>query len=572
MLYDRGRRAMKNKTEAAAAFLAGRDFILKHRIAYDTAVRDFEWPALEQFNWALDYFDIVATGNLRPALHIVEEDGTETIHSFAELSAASNRVANFLRGLGAQRGDCLMLMLGNEVALWETLLAAIKLGVVVTPATTLLTPADLQDRVDRGGVRFAVTSAVNVSKFEGVTGTFSRIAVGDGTSGWHEYDSARDCDAAFTANDATRASDPMLLYFTSGTTARPKLVVHTHQSYPVGHLSTLYWIGLQPGDRHWNISSPGWAKHAWSSFFAPWNAEATIFISNYARFNAKSVLNALVEHRVTTLCAPPTVWRMLIQEPLGDYRVALREVLSAGEPLNPEVIGQVQKAWGLTIRDGYGQTETTAQIGNSPGQPVKPGSMGRPLPGYDVVLLDPEGHVSPNEGEICLRLDDRPLGLTDGYADDDAKTSDAMRDGYYHTGDIASRDDDGYLTFVGRADDVFKASDYRLSPFELESVLIEYPAVAEAAVVPSPDPLRHAVPKAFVTLAAGFSPSRELASEILAHCRNRMAPYKRIRRIEFATLPKTISGKIRRIELRQTEADRRAAGQRGTHEFFEEEL
>jgi len=563
---------MKNKTEAAAAFLAGRDFILKHRIAYDTAARDFEWPALEQFNWALDYFDIVATGNLRPALHIVEEDGTETIRSFAELSAASNRVANFLRGLGAQRGDCLMLMLGNEVALWETLLAAIKLGVVVTPATTLLTPADLQDRVDRGGVRFAVTSAVNVSKFEGVTGTFSRIAVGDGTSGWHEYDSARDCDAAFTANDATRASDPMLLYFTSGTTARPKLVVHTHQSYPVGHLSTLYWIGLQPGDRHWNISSPGWAKHAWSSFFAPWNAEATIFISNYARFNAKLVLNALVEYRVTTLCAPPTVWRMLIQEPLGDYRVALREVLSAGEPLNPEVIGQVQKAWGLTIRDGYGQTETTAQIGNSPGQPVKPGSMGRPLPGYDVVLLDPEGHVSPNEGEICLRLDDRPLGLTDGYADDDAKTSDAMRDGYYHTGDIASRDDDGYLTFVGRADDVFKASDYRLSPFELESVLIEYPAVAEAAVVPSPDPLRHAVPKAFVTLAAGFSPSRELASEILAHCRNRMAPYKRIRRIEFATLPKTISGKIRRIELRQTEADRRAAGQRGTHEFFEEEL
>jgi acetyl-CoA synthetase len=563
---------MKNSTGAAAAFLSSRDFILKHRTAFDTAVRDFQWPALEQFNWTLDYFDAVATGNPRPALHIVEEDGTETIRSFADLSAASNRVANFLRGHGARSGDCLMLMLGNEVALWETLLAAIKLGVVVTPATTLLTTGDLQDRVDRGRVRFAVTSAVNVSKFAEVTGTFTRIAVGDAPSGWHKYDSAWDCSAAFTPNETTHASDPMLLYFTSGTTAHPKLVVHTHQSYPVGHLSTLYWIGLQPGDRHWNISSPGWAKHAWSSFFAPWNAEATVFVFNYARFNAKSVLNALVEHRVTTLCAPPTVWRMLVQEPLGDYRVGLREVLSAGEPLNPEVIGQVQKAWGLTIRDGYGQTETTAQIGNSPGQRVKPGSMGRPLPGYDVVLLDPEGHVSSNEGEICLRLADRPLGLTDGYADDDAKTSDAMRDGYYHTGDIASRDDDGYLTFVGRADDVFKASDYRLSPFELESVLIEYPAVAEAAVVPSPDPLRHAVPKAFVTLAAGFSPSRELASEILAHCRNRMAPYKRIRRIEFAPLPKTISGKIRRIELRQTEADRRAAGERGTHEFFEEEL
>jgi acetyl-CoA synthetase len=563
---------MQHTTGAAAAFLAGRDFILKHRTAYDTAVRGFKWPTQEHFNWALDYFDAVATGNDRPALHIVEEDGTATIRSFAELSAASNRVANFLRRLGAQRGDCLMLMLGNEVALWETLLAAMKLGVVVTPATTLLTTADLQDRVDRGGVRAAVTSAVNAAKFAGVTGTFTRIAVGDAPPGWHRYDSASDAAAAFTPAAATRASDPMLLYFTSGTTAHPKLVVHTHQSYPVGHLSTLYWIGLQPGDRHWNISSPGWAKHAWSCFFAPWNAEATVFIFNYTRFSAKAVLHALVEHRITTLCAPPTVWRMLIQEPLSDYRVALREVLSAGEPLNPEVIGQVQKAWGLTIRDGYGQTETTAQIGNSPGQPVKPGSMGKPLPGYDVVLLDPEGQASSKEGEICLPLDNRPLGLTDGYADDGARTSDAMRDGYYHTGDIASRDDDGYFTFVGRADDVFKASDYRLSPFEIESVLIEYPAVAEAAVVPSPDPLRHAVPKAFVTLAAGFSPSRELAAQILAHCRDRMAPYKRIRRIEFAPLPKTISGKIRRIELRQAEADRRAAGKRGTHEFFEEEL
>ena len=286
-------------------------------------------------------------GNDRPALHIVEEDGTETIRSFAELSAASNRIANFLRQLGARRGDCLMLMLGNEVALWETLLAAIKLGLVLTPATTLLTTADLQDRVDRGRVRLVVTSAVNVGKFAGVTGTFTRIAVGDAPAGWHRYDSARDASAGFTANDVTRASDPMLLYFTSGTTANPKLVVHTHQSYPVGHLSTLYWLGLQTGDRHWNISSPGWAKHAWSSFFAPWNAEATIFILNYTRFNAKAVLSALVQHRITTLCAPPTVWRMLIQEPLGDYRVALREALSAGEPLNPEVIATGAESMGL---------------------------------------------------------------------------------------------------------------------------------------------------------------------------------------------------------------------------------
>jgi acetyl-CoA synthetase len=557
---------------SASSFLASRDFILQHRTDYETAVRDFEWPRQQRFNWALDYFDTIAAGNHRPALHIVEEDGTETIRSFAEMSAASNRVANFLNDLGAKRGDCLLLMLANEVALWETLLAAMKLGVVVTPASTLLTTADIQDRIARGRVRHVVAGAANATKFDHVSGAFTRIAVGDEMPGWRRYDSAQQAATSFTASGTTAASDPMLLYFTSGTTASPKLVMHTHQSYPVGHLSTMYWIGLQTGDLHWNISSPGWAKHAWSSFFAPWNAEATIFIFNYARFNAKAVLDALVRHRVTTMCAPPTVWRMLIQEPLGDYGVALREALSAGEPLNPEVIGQVQKAWGFTIRDGYGQTETTAQIGNSPGQPVKVGSMGRPLPGYDIVLLDPEGHVSEKEGEICLRLDDRPLGLTEGYADDDARTSAAMRDGYYHTGDIASRDTDGYLTFVGRADDVFKASDYRLSPFELESVLIEFPAVAEAAVVPSPDPLRHAVPKAFVTLAVGFSPSRELASAILAHCRNALAPYKRIRRIEFAPLPKTISGKIRRVELRQAEAIRRAAGERGEHEFFEEDL
>jgi acetyl-CoA synthetase len=561
-----------NTAGAAEAFFAAREFILKHRTAYDTAVRAFQWPAQRHFNWALDYFDTIAAGNDRPALHIVDDSGAETVRSFAELSAASNRLANFLRDLGARAGDCLLLMLGNQVELWETLLAAIKLGVVVTPATTLLTTADLQDRVDRGRVRHVVTGTESVSKFERVSGAFSRIAVGEATPGWHRYDASRRADAAFSASEVTRASDPMLLYFTSGTTAKPKLVVHTHQSYPVGHLSTLYWIGLRTGDRHWNISSPGWAKHAWSSFFAPWNAEAMVFIFNYARFNAAEVLDALVRHRITSLCAPPTVWRMLVQQPLSDYPVALREVVSAGEPLNPEVIAQVQKAWGLTIRDGYGQTETTAQIGNSPGQPVKPGSMGRPLPGYDVVLVDPEGHVSPTDGEICLRLDERPLGLTSGYADDGSTTADVMRDGYYHTGDIASRDSDGYLTFVGRVDDVFKASDYRLSPFELESVLIEHAAVAEAAVVPSPDPLRHAVPKAFVTLAAGFTPSRELAAEILSHCRHRLAPYKRIRRIEFAALPKTISGKIRRIELRQLETDQRAAGGRGPHEFFEEDL
>jgi acetyl-CoA synthetase len=557
---------------SAAAFLAARDLLITTRTDYERAMAEFRWPRLSRFNWALDYFDAAAVGNDAAALHIVEEDGTEHVRSFAQLSADSSRVANYLRALGAKRGERLMLMLGNEVALWETLLAAMKLGLVVTPATPLLTTADLTDRIERGRVRHVIAGHASTSKFDDVPGRYTRVAVG-GAPGWEPYDAGGAADTVFTPDGSTLASDPMLLYFTSGTTARPKLVMHTHQSYPIGHLSTMYWIGLLPGDRHWNISSPGWAKHAWSSMFAPWNAQATVFIYNYARFQAKAILNRLVHHDLTSLCAPPTVWRMLVQEPLQDYRVSLRELVSAGEPLNPEVISQVRDAWGLTIRDGYGQTETTAQIGNPPGQRLKAGSMGRALPGYDVVLVDPEGRLSDTEGEICLEAGEgRPLGLTDGYADDQAKTSEAMRGGYYHTGDIASRDADGYLTFVGRSDDVFKASDYRLSPFELESALIEHPAVAEAAVVPSPDPVRHAVAKAFVVLAPGYAPSKEVAADIFTYCRNALAPYKRIRRIEFAELPKTISGKIRRVELRVLEETRRTAGKRGAHEFYEEDL
>jgi acetyl-CoA synthetase len=562
---------MARAGEASAAFLAARDLLLHHRTDYDTAVREFRWPALDHFNWALDYFDVIAQGNDGPALHVLEEDGSETIRSFAEMSDASNQVANFLRALGARRGDRLMLMLGNETPLWETFLACMKLGVIVSPATTLLTPEDLTDRVARGGIRFVVAAATCADKLQDIPRGLTKVSVGGAVPGWHSFEEARGVDVSFTPDGGTRASDPMMLYFTSGTTAKPKLVMHTHQSYPVGHLSTMYWLGLQPADRHWNISSPGWAKHAWSCLFAPWNAEATVFVYNYARFQSTTVLETLVNQQVTTLCAPPTVWRMLVQEPLKDYRVVLRELGSAGEPLNPEVIDQVRKAWGLTIRDGYGQTETTALVANSPGQRVKPGSMGRPMVGYPVVLLDADNRPA-DEGELCLDLRERPVGLTDGYADDESATAQATRDGFYRTGDIASRDGEGYLTYVGRTDDVFKASGYRISPFELESVLIEHPAIAEAAVVPSPDSIRSAVPKGFVMLTAGYEPGPELAADIFRFLHGTVAPYKRIRRLEFANLPKTISGKIRRVELRALEQERRASGTRGPFEFYEDEL
>ncbi len=558
---------------ATEAFLKARDFLLAHRTDYTTAYNGFQWPQLTEFNWALDHFDVMAKGNDKPALWIVEEDGTEHKISFAQMSARSNQVANWLKAQGVKRGDRILMMLGNEVPLWETMLGCIKLGAVLIPATTLLTPEDLRDRLDRGQVKHVIIGAAHTDKFADLEGDYTRICVGAEPAGWKAFKDSHSTSAEYAPDAATKVSDPLLLYFTSGTTSKPKLVLHTHQSYPVGHLSTMYWIGLQPGDIHLNISSPGWAKHAWSCFFAPWNAGACIFLYNYSRFSAKSMLNVLEKYQVTTMCAPPTVWRMMIQEDLAAYkgRLKIRELIGAGEPLNPEIIEQLQNAWNITIRDGFGQTETTAEIGNTPGQPLKPGSMGRPLPGYQVVLVDSEGHEAA-EGEISLKLNPRPLGLMVGYSGDAEKTAEVMRDGVYHTGDVATKDEDGYITYVGRADDVFKASDYRISPFELESVLIEHPAVAEAAVVPSPDPVRLAVPKAYVILRNGEKPSKELAKDIFVFLRANLAPYKRIRRLEFSDLPKTISGKIRRVELRANEAKRRNANEKGEWEFFEEDF
>jgi acetyl-CoA synthetase len=557
--------------DAYAQFRSARDLLLSARTDYDRALDTYDPPRPHDFNWALDWFDRVAADTStgpRVALKLVEADGTSRSVTYAEMSARSSQVASWLSSLGAAKGDRLLLMLGNQVELWETLLGCIKLGVVVIPATTLLTSADLNDRIMRGRVVHLVAASTDVTKFDDVPGDYTRIAVGEPVPGWTAYGESHSAATGFAPTDSSVTAesaggdDAMLLYFTSGTTAQPKLVEHTHLSYPVGHLSTMYWIGLQPGDVHLNISSPGWAKHAWSSFFAPWNAEATILVVNQPRFDAAALLQTMADESVTTFCAPPTVYRMLIQQDLAPWRdrLSLREMVGAGEPLNPEVIEQVQDGLGVVIRDGFGQTETTAQVGNSPGQEVVPGSMGRTLPGYDVVLLDPatgeERLGDGAEGEICLRLSGpggRPVGLMVAYQGDDERTFESMRDGVYHTGDVASRDARGYITYVGRADDVFKASDYRISPFELESVLIEHPAVAEAAVVPSPDATRLAVPKAYIVLAPGYSPTPETAESILAYARKNLAAYKRIRRIEFAELPKTISGKIRRVELRGRE-------------------
>ncbi len=548
-------------------FRRARDLLLDLREDHDAAAAKFSWPRPAQFNWALDWFDRVAEGNGRAALVIVDGDRQTTL-SYAELSERSNRVANWLRAQGIGRGEKILMMLDNQAAVWESVLAAMKIGAVVIPTYTTISDKDLADRIDRGGVQHVITSPNHTDAFAGASERITRIATGERVPGWLHYESAYAASPKFRPEVATGADDPLFLYFTSGTTSLPKLVQHTHSSYPIGHLSGMYWNGLRPGDVHLNVSAPGWAKHAWSSFFGPFNAEATVLAVNATGGGVKPVLDALTRFGVTTFCAPPTVWRMLVQHQLPERPPGLREVSSVGEPLNPEVIEQVRERWGLTVRDGYGQTETTAQIGNTPGLLVKPGSMGKPLPGYRIVLIDPATGKPADEGEICVDMSTKPIGVTSGYLGNAEKTSKLFDGGYYHTGDIGFRDKDGYITYVGRTDDVFKSYDHRISPFELESVLLEHAAVMEAAVIPSPDPVGLVVPKAYVSLGASRSPSADTARSILAHARNRLAPHQWIPLVEFGELPKTSSGKIRRAELRAAEEQRDKSGSaRPQYEF-----
>ena len=544
---------MSNTT---AAYRAARDLLQDLAKDYRKAVTEFVWPDFgDRFNWAVDWFDAVARGVDRTALWIVEEDGSEARYSFDEMARRSDQVAAHLAAHGVARGHRVLMMLNNQVELWESMLGAMKLGAVILPTTTALGPAELVDRVERGGVQHVLVNGGDAAKFDQVPGSYSRIAVGDAPAGWVDYRDAYDLTVPPAEHPGTAPDDPQLLYFTSGTTSKPKLVEHTQVSYPVGHMATSFWIGAKSGDIHLNISSPGWAKHAWSCFFAPWIAEATIFVYNYGRFDPMKLLEQIRRVGVNTFCAPPTVWRMLIKADLSGGPGALRELLSAGEPLNPEVMDQVSQAWNLTIRDGYGQTELPLAVGNVLGMPVKPGSMGLPLPGVPIVLVDPLTGGPADEGEICVDLSQRPMSLMTGYRGDPERNAEAMAGGYYHTGDVASRDEDGYIFYIGRTDDVFKASDFKISPFELESVLIEHPAVAEAAVVPAPDAVRLAVPKAYIALAAGYEPTSETAFSILRHAREELAAYQRVRRLEFFELPKTISGKIRRVDLRGREDD-----------------
>ena len=496
----------------------------------------------------------------RPAVKIVDADLNSRQWTYAELSRRSDQVANWLTSLGLRRGDHMIVMLNNTIEIWEILLGLLKVGGVAIPTSTLVTEADLAYRVERGEASFIIAPDSLEARFALIPGRLVRIGVGgDAPAGWVAFADSHAAPLDFTPTGPTPADDTSLLYFTSGTTARPKLVRHTQVSYPVGHLSTMWWLGVREGDVHLNISSPGWGKHAWSNFFSPFLAGATVFIFNYERFDAATLMRIMEAHDVTSFCAPPTVWRMLIQADLTQLHRPPRELVGAGEPLNPEVIAQVRAAWGNTIRDGFGQTEMTCSIGNSPGQAVQDGSMGRPMPGYAVTLLDGDQRAALGpEGEICLDLSVPNIALMGGYYR--IRNSPPRPAGTATTTPATSPPGTATATSPTSVAPTTcsRPRDYKISPFELESVLLEHPYVAEAAVVPSPDPLRLAVPKAYVCLAAGVEDGPDAARAVLSAMPASTCPATSGcgSSSSSAELPKTISGKIRRVELRAREAAR----------------
>ncbi|MFF3350349.1 AMP-binding protein [Streptomyces sp. NPDC002779] len=559
---------------ASRAFRAARDLLLSHYGDPETARKAFTWPELTCFNWAFDWFDVIAEGNRSTALRLVgptpEDD--EAV-SFEELSRRSDQVAHWLEECGVRRGDRILLALPNCRPLWEAMLAAIKLGAVVVPTYTTATTADLADRLDRAEVRHVLADAALTERFAGLPGSWTRMAVGGPVPGWLTYEESWTADRSrYEPQALTRADEPLFVYFTSGTTSRAKMVGHTHTSYPVGHLSGMFWNGVRPGDAHLNISAPGWAKHAWSSFFVPWNAEATIVALTGTQPEPRHILQALRTRGVTSFCAPPTVWRGLLATGLGPPSPWLREATCAGEPLEPALTERVAAAWGVRLRDGYGQTETTAQLGQAPGSDPEPGTMGRPLPGYEVVVVDPASD-RPVEvggtGELCLDLTHRPAGLMSGYLDDVSRTAKVFAGDRYRTGDLVTVEAGGTLRYAGRNDDMFKSYDHRISPLELERVLLRHPCVAEAAVVPVPDDMGLWIPKAYVVLAPGTlggAPGRDLglaevARALFDFASVELPPEKWVKVVEFASrLPVTVSGKVRRAALRE-------AGSLGGREF-----
>ena len=537
--------------------MAGREYNMQD---YEEAYSTFQWERPEKYNFARDVID--RWDPAKPAMLWIDDGGAEITRTFGEISEASRRLCNVLAEAGVRTGDTVIVMLPRVIPWWEVFTATLRMGAVISPGTVQLSEQDLEYRINAAAATCVVTDSANAAKVDAVIDkcpTLAACIVTDGQrDGWIDYRQAvAGVTAEFETVD-TSADDEAICYFTSGTTGYPKMCIHTH-SYAIGHRITgELWLDLKPDDLHWNVSDTGWGKAAYSSYFGPWLCGATLFIHHTSGFNPRQTLELLEKYPVTTFCGAPTIYRMLVLEDLGRYRFkALRHCTGAGEPLNPEIIETWKKVTGLTIRDGYGQTESVILCASFPCLEPRPGSMGRPAPGIDLQVIDEQGHIVDvnKEGDIAVRISPRPpQGFFREYRNDPERTAATRRGDWYVTGDRACQDEDGYFWFVSRADDVILSAGYRIGPFEVESALIEHPAVAESAVVSSPDPTRGEVVKAFVVLAPGYNASDELKQELQDHVKQVTAPYKYPRRIDFIdTLPKTVSGKIRRVELRERE-------------------
>lgn len=529
---------------------------------YAETYRTFRQTVPERYNWAYEVFDEWGRDPDKVAMLWVAPDGrTSRSVTFSEMSERSKRVANALTALGAKRGDRVFIMLHRVVEWWEIMLGCMRNGVVPVPGTTLLTTKDIAYRINVSDTTIAITDPDNYSKVDAVRGdcpTLKDVVVVGGKGPWHEYEDLLEAASPDLPHPQNLSSDPLNIYFTSGTTGHPKMVLNTHATYPIGHVATgKFWLDNRPTDLHWTLADTGWAQAAWTCFYAPWNMGAAVFIwDQRGRFSARETMDIFEKFPITTFFAPPTAYRMMVLEDLSAFKPkALRHTIGAGEAVNPEVIDAWREGTGLHIWEGYGQTESTLLAATFPGMEYRPGSMGVTAPGYYMAVVDEQGNELPDgtEGELAVKTEPEwPIGLFPEYWRNPEANAKAFHDGWYYTGDLVSRDKDGYFWFVGRADDVIISASYRIGPFEVESALLEHPAVAEAAVVGKPHPLRGAIVKAFVVLAEPNTPSDDLTTKLQEHVKSVTAPYKYPREVEFvADLPKTISGKIRRNELRR---------------------
>lgn len=538
--------------------------------SYEDYYQNFKIQIPANFNFAFDVVDEIAKRDPQKiALVWCDDDGNEATFTFQQLSAGSNKAVQIFQKIGIHKGDPVMLMLKRRYEFWFCLLALHKIGAVSIPATHLLTTKDIIYRNNAADIKLIVTvndellcKSVDTA-MPNSPSLQHKMAVGGSRTGWINFDqefvNAADTFIRPEGSLATQNKDPLLIYFTSGTTGMPKMVLHNH-TYPLGHIITAsYWQNVHKNGLHLTVADTGWAKAVWGKIYGQWLGGSSVFVYDFDKFDAKRMLKVIEKYKITSFCAPPTIFRFFIKEDLGNYNFKhLQYCVIAGEPLNPEVYHQWLKATGIKLMEGYGQTEMTVAIGNFPWMEPRPGSMGKPSPGYDIDLIDENGRTCPvgEEGQIVLRTEKQiPAGMFQGYYRDPELTKQCWNNNIYYTGDNAWRDEDGYYWFVGRADDVIKSSGYRIGPFEVESILLEHPAVLECAVTATPDPVRGQVVKATIVLTKNYTPGDDMIKELQEHVKHTTAPYKYPRIVEFVdALPKTISGKIRRVQIRKNDS------------------